>query len=153
MALDAFSDCHQFLLKGHPISVNFALKPSSTGLATQVNRKSATEATALLRPGTTLNPQPSLPRPSQPEHHQPTPPAASRVGKVLIQPLSDADSDDDENTNHNLLKTADLLKPKVIEKNDVKTPTLIMASVIKKKLDEQTQESDYSDDDSFGKPT
>lgn len=71
VALDAFSQCHGLLLKGHPVSVNFAFKPSE-------KKPPASAATAPpSKPNMLIRPQ---------EETQP----AKHVGKVVIQPMVNA---------------------------------------------------------------
>ncbi|VDK33930.1 unnamed protein product [Taenia asiatica] len=92
VALDAFSQCHRLLLKGHPISVNFALKPPEKKLPASAANASLSKPNVLIRPE---------------EETQP----AQHVGKVIIQPMANAGNAEGVDGLAKGFKTSDLLKP------------------------------------------
>ncbi|KAL5966424.1 Poly U binding-splicing factor half pint [Taenia solium] len=98
VALDAFSQCHRLLLKGHPISVNFALKPPEKKLPASVANASPSKPNMLIRPQ----------EETQPVQH---------VGKVIIQPMANAGNAEGVDGLTKGFKTSDLVKPTRIQQS------------------------------------
>lgn len=99
VALDAFSQCHRLLLKGHPISVNFAFKPSEKKQPASADTASSSKSSVLIRP-------------------QKETQLAQRVGKVVIQPLVNAKDEEGDNGLAEGSKKSDSLKPTRIQRRD-----------------------------------
>ncbi|VDD83311.1 unnamed protein product [Mesocestoides corti] len=95
VALDAFSQCHNFVLKGNPICVNFAFKQSA--------KKHSSIATATL--SETFTPDPVA-------RVQTEPPPSQRIGKVLIQPMPDSEDEGPEKSMDNFTKNTKRERPR-----------------------------------------
>ena len=88
VALDAFSQCHRYVLKGNPISVNFAFKLSSKKQPTAAV-SSSVSSDILIRPQIKME-------------------SAQKVGKVLIQSMKTLEVETGSNEKLGVLKTSSL---------------------------------------------
>ncbi|KAM7535035.1 hypothetical protein Aperf_G00000097777 [Anoplocephala perfoliata] len=120
VALDAFSQCHHYPLKGHPICVNFALKLGG-------NKSAA--------PGAVDTSKSSKKTTEVPATVESTQPAPERVGKVLIQQMKEDSGESDKN----LKSTKKKLDAK-LEKGGFGLTELIKNS--KKKVGSENEEED-----------
>ena len=137
VALDAFSQCHKYPLKGNPICVNFGFNPSSKKQPPAA-ASTAPAANILVRPQKAAEP-------------------ARQVGKVLIQPMTSSET---EGKVENLKTSSLMQKPQIADKGKTAAAkkasgtTSILSQMVKqakaKAANEDAAEVEDKDEESDG---